>query len=468
MSKIKFGTDGWRAVIDKDFTHDNVKIVAQAVADYVKGNVAKDKKIVVGFDTRRKSKEFGEDVASVLSGNNIPTILTDRATPTPAVSYAITRRGLGGGVMITASHNPAEYNGIKYKAYYGGSADTSITKKLEENLYKNKVCQKSISSGKKEKLISTENIIPEYLSFISNYVDMDLLKKKSFNVLVDAMFGTGNTFMEYLLKDTKCKITTIHNEHDTNFGGISPEPNAKNLTELMAKTKEGKFDIGLATDGDSDRAGCASNDGNLLSGHRLMILLLLHFVEDRKMTGSVVQTICGSMMIEKICKKYKLKLHETPVGFKYICSIMRKEDVLIGGEETGGIGFKNYMPERDGVLTGLLLLEMLAYRNETLLEILSKAEAEYGKFYYQRMDKKYPEDKKKAFIKGLLDNPPQKILEKRVVDKKTYDGVKLICEDESWLMFRLSGTEPKIRVYAEAESDKEALRMIDFGKRLLT
>ena len=468
MSKIKFGTDGWRAVIDEDFNHENVGIAAQAVADYVKEEVGDNRPIVVGYDTRKNSRGYGEDVAGVLAGNGISTILVDRPTPTPAVTYAIKQRKLGGGVMITASHNPPKYNGMKYKADYAGSADPGITKKIEENLYKNRVSRKSVEAAKKEELLSLENIIPAQLSFISNYLDMGILKKADFRVLVDAMYGTGNNFLEELLGDTSCKVSTIHNEHDTNFGGIAPEPNAKNLAELMKRTEDGKYDLGLATDGDADRAACVSPDGRLLTGHKLMALLLLHFIEDKKLSGSVVQTICGTVMIEKICRKYKLKLHETSVGFKYICDIMRREDVLIGGEETGGIGFKNYMPERDGILTCLLVLEMLAFKKKGILEILADAEEEYGKFYYQRKDVEYPEEKKKTMIQGLLKNPPKGILGKRVVDTKTYDGVKFLCEDASWLLLRLSGTEPIVRVYAEAESDKKALEIIDFGKSLIT
>ena len=467
MSKIKFGTDGWRAVIDKEFTHENVKIAAQAIADYVKKNIKKDQPIVVGYDTRRKSKEFGENVVEVLTGNGIKTILGDRPAPTPSVTYAIKQRKLGGGVMITASHNPAAYNGIKYKAFYGGSADPSITKQIEGALYKNKVKEKSFKEAKSAGMVSVENIIPEHLKFVSSYVDMDILKDKKFNILADAMYGTGKDYLAQLLKGTGCKVKTIHNEHDTTFGGMSPEPNPKNLAELARLTREGGYDIGLATDGDADRTGCVSSDGLILTGHKLMTLLLLHFIEDKKMTGSVIQTICGTVMIEKICKKYKLKLHETPVGFKYICDIMRKEDVLIGGEETGGIGFKNSMPERDGLLTCLLLLEMLAYRNKSLVEILVEAEKEYGRFYYQRKDMKYPDDKKKVLMKYLMENPPKDIMGKRIVDTKTFDGIKFLCEDESWLLLRLSGTEPIVRVYSEAQSDEEALKMIDFGRELL-
>jgi len=467
VGKIKFGTDGWRALIDGDFSHENVKIAGQAVADYVKKNVAKDKPIVIGYDTRRNSKEYGQDIAEVLTGNGISVILVDRPTPTPSVTYAIKYRKLGGGVMITASHNPAAYNGLKYKAWYGGSADPSITKEIESNLYKNKVKEKSVVQAKKEKLLTYEDIIPPHLEFMSNYVDKNILKKKSFNILADSMFGTGNDYLKQLLEGTACKITTIHNEHDITFGGIAPEPNPKNLSEMMEKTKEGNYDIGLATDGDADRAACSASDGTLLTGHKLMTLLLLHFIEDRKMKGSVVQTICGTVMIDRICKKYKLELHETPVGFKYICDIMRKEDVLLGGEETGGIGFKNYMPERDGLLTCLLMLEMLAHRNMSVLEILADAEKRFGKFYYQRKDMKYPADKKKALIEHLLENPPKEILGKKVVGTKTFDGVKFLLEDESWLLFRLSGTEPIVRVYSEAQSNERALKIIDFGKELL-
>ncbi|MFA6609520.1 MAG: phosphoglucomutase/phosphomannomutase family protein, partial [Candidatus Omnitrophota bacterium] len=245
-----------------------------------------------------------------------------------------------------------------------------------------------------------------------------------------------------------------------------PEPIMPNLKELAEKVKNGKYDIGIATDGDADRLGVALPNGKLLTGHKVMTLLLLHLYEDRKMTGDVVQTICGTFLIEKICKKYGLKMHETPVGFKYIGEVIINGDVLVGGEETGGVAFKNYLPERDGILSGLLILEMMAMRKKKILDILKAIDKEYGTYEYKRLDLKYPDEKKPKLMELLKTNPPKKVLDRPVVTIKDTDGYKFICDDSSWLMLRLSGTEPILRVYAEASSEKKSQAILEFGKEL--
>lgn len=468
MDKIKFGTDGWRAFISDDFTFENVRIVAQAMSDFLKDEYKKEKRIrtIVGYDPRFMSEKYAEIVAKNFIANGIDVTLTDRPTPTPAVAYAIKDKKLNGGVMITASHNPPYYNGIKYKAYYAGSADPAITAKIEKRLYKTKPKRMSTTEFSKSRLFKYENVCPAHLSFLSSYLDWDVLKTRRFKVLVDVMHGAADNYIEKLLSKTKNKVVTIRSQRDAYFGGISPEPVAKNLEPLMKGVKEGGFDIGIATDGDVDRIGIVAPDGKLLTGHKVIALLLLHLLEDRKMRGEVVQTICGTVLIDKICEKYGLKMHETPVGFKYICDLMRSRDILLGGEEAGGIGFKNYIPERDGMLSGLLALEMMAYRNKKLPEILKDIEREYGSFHYRRIDTRYPDNLKQKLMQRLKSNPPNRILGKKIIDIKTYDGVKLILEDKSWLLLRLSGTEPILRIYSEAPTDKIALKMIEIGKKI--
>ncbi len=469
MAEIKFGTDGWRAIISEDFTFENVKIVAQAVADYVNNEdegVHRRKEIVVGYDTRFLSEEYARISACVLAANGIRVILSDRACPTPSVSYAIKDRGLRGGVMITASHNPPKYNGIKYKAYYGGSAGADIIGKIETYLKKGPVREVSLEKGHSEDLIRVENIVSRHLSFAKRYVDLKLLRNSRIKALTDSMYGTGNDYIASLLAGGKARVETIHNQRNPYFGGINPEPILPNLDELAARTKKGRFDAGLATDGDADRLGVAAPNGTILTGHKVMTLLLLHLLEDRGLKGEVVQTICGTFLINKICAKYGLKMHETPVGFKYICDLMTKRDILIGGEETGGISFKGYIPERDGILSGLLILEMLAMRKKKLVEILKSIDKEYGTYEYRRIDVNYPDEKKGPLMERLSRNPPSGILGKKVIETKDYDGFKFICEDESWLILRLSGTEPKLRIYAEASTEKKALAILEFGKKL--
>ncbi|MBN1871401.1 MAG: phosphoglucomutase/phosphomannomutase family protein [Candidatus Omnitrophica bacterium] len=467
MDKIKFGTDGWRAIISDDFTFDNVRIVAQAISDYLKDTYKKGKiRIIVGYDSRFMSEKYAEVVAKNMVANGISAILTDRPSPTPSVSYAIKDKRLNGGVMITASHNPPYYNGIKYKAFYSGSADPSIISKIEKRLYKRTPKRIATSVFLKSKLYSCENVLPRYLKYVSAYLNWRVLKQKGFKVLVDDMHGCAGTYIEDLLKKTKNKVKTIRSERDAYFGGVNPEPIAKNVQMSIEMVKKGAFDVGLVTDGDVDRIGIIAPGGNLLTGHKVLTLLLLHLFEDRKMAGEVVQTICGTKLIDKVCEKYGLKMHETPVGFKYICDLMRTRDILMGGEEAGGVGFKNYIPERDGILSGLLILEMMAHRKKSLTKILEDIEKEYGSFNYKKIGIRYPDRLKPRLVKTLEANPPEKIMGKKVVKIESYDGVKMLLDDGSWLLLRLSGTEPILRIYSEASSDSTALKMLEAGKRI--
>ncbi|MDP2929925.1 MAG: phosphoglucomutase/phosphomannomutase family protein, partial [Candidatus Omnitrophota bacterium] len=403
----------------------------------------------------------------VMASNGISVILADRPSPTPSVSYAIKNKNLIGGIVITASHNPARYNGMKYKAYYAGSATPDVTKRMELLLGANKIKCGNFNELKLKGIITLENIIPAHLDFIKGYVDLKLIKRSSLKVLADSMYGVGGSHISDLLKGGKCRVDTIHNVINPSFCGINPEPIMPNLKELALKTKKGKYSVGLATDGDADRLGVVLSNGKPLTGHKVMTLLLLHLLEDKKMRGDVVQTICGTVLIEKICKKYGLNMHETPVGFKFICGVMGKDDVLIGGEETGGVAFKNYIPERDGILSGLLILEMLASKRKSLDLILKEIETEYGRYEYRRFDMRVPDEKKKALMEFLRTKPPKKVLDKEVVEVKNYDGYKFILEDRSWFMMRLSGTEPIVRVYAESPSEKRSLAMLEFGKKIV-
>lgn len=471
MTKIKFGTDGWRAVISEDFTFDNVKICAQAMADYILSQKealkSRNFKIAIGYDTRFLSYKYAEITACIAASNGISTILTDRPCPTPSVSYAIKDKNLIGGIVITASHNPARYNGMKYKAYYSGSAGSDITKKIEGLLGVNEVKYRPLKELVKEGMVSVEDIVTRHVGFIKKYVNLKMIKNSHLKVLVDSMYGVGNSYIADLLKGGKVKVDTIHNEVNPGFGGINPEPIMPNLKELADRTRKGRYSIGLATDGDADRLGVALPNGKLLTGHKVMTLLLLHLLEDRKMKGDIVQTICGTVLIEKICKKYNLKMHETPVGFKHIGEIMQKKNILVGGEETGGVAFKGYIPERDGVLSGLLILEMMALRHKGIEDIIKGIDKEYGTYEYRRFDMRVPSEKKNRLMDYLKKNPLKKVLDMDVVQIKDYDGYKFICKDRSWLMLRLSGTEPIVRIYSEAPNEKTALKILDFGKNIL-
>ncbi|MBL7072510.1 MAG: phosphoglucomutase/phosphomannomutase family protein [Candidatus Omnitrophica bacterium] len=468
MGKIKFGTDGWRAIISEDFTFENVKVVAQAIADFIKAKkepIYKKRKIVVGYDTRFLSAKYAELMASVLAANGIKVVLSDGPSPTPAVCVYIKDKKLTGGVMVTASHNPAQYNGIKYKGFFAGSAGSDIIDDIEKRLHKSTVKFMSFDEGIEKKRIALVDIVKAQLDRVKEYADMGKLKKAKLKVLVDSMNGTGDKYLGEILKGTNIKLDFMYSEINPTFHGRAPEPNESHLKELMSRVKKGNYDLGIATDGDSDRVAIVDEKGNILSGHKVMALLILHLVENRNMTGGIVQTICGTGLIDKIADNYGLKTYETPVGFKYICRMMTEKDVLVGGEETGGIGFKNYIPERDGFLSALLIMELLAAEKKPLSVIVKNVNKKYDSYVYEREDLLFDERKRKKLMQGINGNLLTKVLDKKVSEVKDSDGTKFICADGSWLLLRLSGTEPKLRIYSETPSKKKSLEYIKFGKK---
>ncbi|MDD5006056.1 MAG: phosphoglucomutase/phosphomannomutase family protein [Candidatus Omnitrophica bacterium] len=466
--KIKFGTDGWRAVIADTFTFENLKIVSQATADFLKSSQAKSKNkklnIAVGYDTRFMSENFAEIVACVFAANGINVILSDRLTPTPTISFAVKTRKLDLGIMITASHNPPEFNGFKIKSHTGGSADISVTKKVEKLLCKNKPRFMPLSQALEKKLITKENIISDYIKFLRSYLDLDRLKNSRFKVLLDCMYGSGNGYMREVIAGTAIDLEIMRSERNTYFEGKGPEPVKQNLSKIIGRMKNENFDLGLVLDGDADRIAAVASGGEFIHPQKILGLLALHLKEDRLLSGGIVKTVAGTTMIDHIAKYLGLKLHETPVGFKYISHLMEKEDILVGGEEAGGMGFKNYVPERDGTLAGLLLLEMMVYRNKNIKDIVSEMEDRFGRYHYLREDLKLKPGRKMKDVKTIR---PKTLLDSKVVKITDIDGIKLFCEDESWLMLRPSGTEPLMRIYAEAKSHEKATNLLNLGKTLV-
>ena len=453
VSQIKFGTDGWRAIIADTYTLENVRILTQAVADYLGAG----KKVAVGYDTRFMSAKFAEAVAIVLQNNGMEVVLSDRPTPTPALSFVVKSRKLDLGIMITASHNPAEYNGFKIKNSAGGGASQEITRQVESLIGKTQVKDAPLTCA-----IKPVDIIKDYIKFIRNYIDLKKIKNKKFKVLVDSMYGSGDSFMAQVLKGTSIKLEFMRNTINPSFDGGRPEPVEENLEELKRRVKNEKFDLGIALDGDADRIAAVAPSGVFIHPQKILGLLTLHLNQDRGWSGGLVKTICGSVMMDNIAKFLGIKLYETPVGFKYISDLMETEDIVAGGEEAGGMGVKNYIPERDGTMAGLLLIEMMVYRNKNILKILNEAEKQFGKFYYVRQD--FHLDKR---VEPKKENLPKELLGKKVVEIRDYDGIKLICEDQSWLMFRGSGTEPIMRSYAEAKSLLQAKKLLALGKEII-
>jgi len=466
---IFFGTDGWRGVIADDFTFGNVRIVAQAIADYVKeqGGAKKGQGLVVGYDSRFLAEKYASLIAGVLSGNGIKTILSDESVPSPCVSFAIVERKCSGGVMVTASHNPPEFCGIKFKAPYGGPATEEITGEIEKNLYRSKIPD-SINS----ELIIREDLVPSYLVRLKSFTDFKLIKEANLKIVADPMHGVGNSHIQEILKDTNCDVLTLHAQRDPLFGGLNPEPIEENLVELKNKMKETGADLGLATDGDADRIGVIDEKGNYFTPHLVFPLLLLYLVREKGWTGKVVQTISLGYLSERIARKCKLEFQEVPVGFKYVSDLMLKEDILIGGEESGGYGYRNYIPERDGLLSSLFFIEMVARTKKKLSILLREMEKEFGKSFYKRVDFQLANTRwegldKKEFVQELYERSPRKLLDIPVREIKTYDGIEFVLEDDSWLLLRPSGTEPVLRVYVETDEPGKTEKLLAIGKEIL-
>ena len=465
---IKFGTDGWRAIIAEEFTFANVERVSQATADYWAANpvAGTEKKVIVGYDRRFLSDEFGKRTAEVFAGNGFEVVLTPEPTPTPSVSFAVKQQHAIGGVMITASHNPPMFNGFKLKSDYGGSSEPSTCQAVEGFLDRNPVRALGQSEAEKEKRIIIQDVRPAHFAALKKLVDFKLIAKSKLRFAHDALFGVGAGCFEQLLSGTTCKVTTLNATHDVLFGGINPEPIEKNYAKSAAFLKKHPHDICLVTDGDADRVGGMDGRGKYLSTHQLICLLLRHFVVNREGRGRVVKALTTTSMVDKMCAKYGLELTETGVGFKYIAAEMLKGGVLLGAEESGGIGFPGHIPERDGIAAGMMLLEMLATERVSVNKLIAGLEKEFGPHRYGRIDTHFPLEKRGALMEFLKTKPPEKLLRSPLADMKTYDGVKFVAQDTSWLMLRGSGTEPILRIYAESKADADVKKLLKLGVEL--
>lgn len=467
MGAIKFGTDGWRAVIAEDFTFHNVERVAQATADYWKNNpvVGTQQKAVVGFDRRFLSDQFARHTAEILSANGFTVTLTSVPTPTPAVSWLVKASNAIGGVMITASHNPPAFNGFKLKAHYGGSAETTICEGVEALL--DKVGRTVPGEPQpRDSNITFSDVRSAHYDAIKRLVDFKLIARSKLRFAHDALYGVGAGCFEDLLRGTSCKVTTLRGAHDPNFGGINPEPVLQNYGETAAWLRKHPHDICLVTDGDADRVGAMDGRGGYLTTHQIICLLLHHMVVNRQDTGRFVKALTTTSMADKMCAAYGLPMVETGVGFKYIAAEMIKGGVLLGAEESGGIAFAGHIPERDGILAGLMLMELLATERKSVNKLLAALEKRFGPHHYARIDTRFPLEKRAALMEFCKNNPPPKLLSSPVADVKSFDGVKFISKDGSWLMIRGSGTEPILRIYAEAPTDDGAKRLLKLGVKL--
>ena len=456
---IKFGTDGWRAVIGKEFTYENLRRVAKAHAQVLKAKGLK--KVVVGYDWRFSSEDFAKEVCGVFKEEGIEVSLSARACTTPMVSFAVKYMGFNNGVMITASHNPPKYNGYKIKESFGGSAIPEFVREVEDNIPPEDPGPADTSE------LTQIDIRSIYLKGVREWISLELFKEKELRIIHDAMHGTSSGLLADALRDTKMEVIPLRNYRDPLFGGHAPEPVEKNLTLLKEKVRATEADIGIANDGDGDRIALVDEKGNFVNTQLIYVLLLLHLIKNKGMReGMVVKTVSTTYLADRICRAFGIELREVPVGFKNINELIIKERVLFGGEESGGYGVPAYLPERDGLMSALLILEGLLLWDRPLSVVIEDIFKEFGKAYYRRVD--FPADERiKGRLKELIANPPETLKGMKVMKVLTIDGLKLIFGDESWLLFRPSGTEPLIRVYAEAPSEEGLSNLIEAGVSLI-
>jgi alpha-D-glucose phosphate-specific phosphoglucomutase len=451
--EIKFGTDGWRGIIADDFTFDNVRKVAGAIASYVLKYENAGGGVVIGYDTRFASQTAAQVTSEVIAAAGIPVKLANDYTPTPAVSYAVKQGGAAGGVMITSSHNPWNWNGVKFKANFGGSATPAIMKKVEDELQ-----AEAMPQGTKA-VIEEVNLKPPYVAAVCRFADLDLIGRAKFKIAIDSMYGSGRGILAGIFAERGVQHVTIRQEVNPLFPGINPEPIEPHVALLQQTVVREKCDAGLATDGDADRIGAVAEDGSFVDSHKIFCVLLRWLLERKQWSGDVVRAFNTTRMLDRIAAKHGRKLYETKIGFKYTADLMMEHDILIGGEESGGIGYSRFLPERDGILNSLLLANVMAEEGKPLGQLVADLQREFGPHYYGRRDLHIPDEIKQSAIGRARDEGTQTLGRYRVRKKENLDGVKFFLDAptngngaEAWILFRASGTEPLLRAYAEASS----------------
>ncbi|MCX6155361.1 MAG: phosphoglucomutase/phosphomannomutase family protein [Candidatus Kapabacteria bacterium] len=463
---IVFGTDGWRGEIARDFTFSNLQLVAMATAKYLKKEFKEPQSVVIGYDTRFLSKEFAYEVAQILAWQGIIVHITDTFSSTPQVSFHTKQKGTNLGLVITASHNPANYNGFKVKGAFGGPASPEQIATLETELRKIEakpiqMAYKSVDDYMNNRKLRIFNAKESYIRYIKKKVDVDLIKAAKFKILYNPMYGAGINTFGMLIPGTE-EINSIYNP---SFGDLDhPEPIQEHLNDMMDQVRLGKYDIGIATDGDADRLGLVDHEGNFVDSHKIFMIILKYLFEKRKKRGAVAKTVTLTSMVNLYCQKQGIKLYETPVGFKYIAKLMVKEKILIGGEESGGMGTILHIPERDGLFNAMLILEIMAAEKKSLNALCNDLDKEFGTHRYWRRDVKVTPQLKKQII-SACEKKPKTLGRFEIIKTDTTDGYKFYVKN-GWLMIRASGTEPLIRFYAEAESMSMVSELLDEGFKL--
>lgn len=471
IEKIKFGTSGWRGVIADDFTMSRVRAVTQAISDHLAAQNLKDKGVVIGYDTRFLSERFAEESVKVFAANGIHAYLSNRDVPTPAVSFEIIRRKAAGGINFTASHNPAHYNGLKFSPAWGGPALPETTKDIETRanalLDKNSIAVMSIADAKAKGLAEECDLRKAYLDDLRKKIDIEAIRKSKLKVAVDLLYGTGRDYLDSMLRDAGCTVTVIHGHRDALFGGNSPEPSESNLAELSSILQKGKFDIGLAVDGDADRFGVLDVDGTYVNPNQILALVLDYLCRTRGWKGGAARSIATSHLVDAVAKKHGVEVYETGVGFKFIGDLLVQGKIIFGGEESAGMTIKDHVPEKDGVLACLLVAEMVAREKKSIQEMLKRLYKEVGTILNDRVNIHLTEANRSE-VNTRLSQPLSELGGLRVKGKKTTaDGTKYMLEDDSWVLMRASGTEPVVRVYVESSSAEKIKMLTEAGRKFI-
>lgn len=469
MAQIKFGTDGWRSIIAEDFTFDNVRVVTQAIADYINSTDKEGEGVVVGYDNRFLSESFAEAVGEVLTGNGIPVYLPERAVPTPVAAFTIRHLKARGAIMLTASHNPPEYHGIKFIPEYAGPALPEETEKIEKNVFSVLESGKihRMPRGGGSSLWHTVAPLEEYARHVAGLVSHEQIKGKCLKVVVDPLFGAGIGYMEHILGCLGCQAESIHSCRDPLFGGSMPDPVESNLAALRERVLSTGADLGIALDGDADRFGIIDRTGKFFTPNELLSLLLAYLIDTRGERGLVARTCATTHMLDKVAAAYDLPVKETKVGFKYIGQSLLHEGALLGGEESGGMSIRGHVPEKDGILGACLVIELLTAYGGSLTEAQERLFNRFGRLVSSRVDIKVVPEEKERILQELKDFCPDRLDSQAVVEKITLDGTKLVSSDGSWVLIRPSGTEPVFRIYAEANSQEQLSRIKEQVRREL-
>ncbi len=463
---IKFGTSGWRGVIGEDFTFENVRIAAQGIVNYLKKSNQKGSGVVVAYDTRFLSEKFALEAAKILAFNGIQAYLCTRDVPTPCVSFETVRRKAMGAINFTASHNPPEYNGLKFSTANGAPALPEVTTGIEREIHALQSRRETVDVYEKPELIEMIDPKDRYLTELRHKVDGDAIRKSGLRIAIDSLYGTARDYLDYFLLESGVEVKIIHNYRDPYFGGFSPECSEKNLGELRKVISSEKYDLGLATDGDADRFGIVDDRNRFISPNVILALLSLYLKRHRNIPGGLARSVATTHLMDAIARKLDVPLYETPVGFKYIGELILADKIALGGEESAGMSMYRHLPEKDGILACLLVAEMLGQTGKKLNQAIEEMYTEFGTYYTKRSDLKLTPQLKES-LSAKLASPPPEIEGLKVKEVITTDGVKLLFNDQTWLLFRLSGTEPVARIYAEASSPKELKKLLDAGKRFV-